>query len=202
MCCVVPSLHGGDQQVFLAPRTLAQREFPLQQAAISGRCTLPRTGSPLHHVRRATHRPTATSTRPIRTFRARSVPPSRRHARHLPHSIAHAYRVQFAFDTVEIDRPLTRGRTGPRRTSWSSCPSVTRDRSARCGSSRRRDCSFWMIRMICRSRTGFFLRFTVFPESMEHHVHLRYLSVLKFYTALTSSMTSKTNCSSSGTCSS
>ncbi len=30
--------------------------------------------------------------------------------------------------------------------------------------------------------TGSHLRFTSFPESQEHHVHLRYLSVLKFYT--------------------
>ncbi len=29
---------------------------------------------------------------------------------------------------------------------------------------------------------GSVMRFTSFPESMEHHVHLRYLSVLKFYT--------------------
>lgn len=33
-----------------------------------------------------------------------------------------------------------------------------------------------------RPSTGMCLRFTSFPESMEHHVHLRYLSVLKFYT--------------------
>lgn len=33
-----------------------------------------------------------------------------------------------------------------------------------------------------RPKEGLCMRFTSFPESMEHHVHLRYLSVLKFYT--------------------
>ncbi len=33
-----------------------------------------------------------------------------------------------------------------------------------------------------RPSEGHCVRFTSFPESMEHHVHLRYLSVLKFYT--------------------
>lgn len=33
-----------------------------------------------------------------------------------------------------------------------------------------------------KPKDGSVMQFTSFPESMEHHVHLRYLSVLKFYT--------------------
>ncbi|HVW67009.1 MAG TPA: transcription-repair coupling factor [Candidatus Peribacteraceae bacterium] len=35
---------------------------------------------------------------------------------------------------------------------------------------------------IAAPKSGRHIRFTSFPESQEHHVHLRYLSVLKFYT--------------------
>jgi len=35
---------------------------------------------------------------------------------------------------------------------------------------------------IAKPKQGSVLQFTSFPESLEHHVHLRYLSVLKFYT--------------------
>lgn len=93
------------------------------------------------------------------------------------------YRVQFSFDEVESIQPVVEGELLEKVDEVELLP-VTFSETAPL-SRQIPDGNLLVIDDqddIVRPKTGDCLRFTSFPESMEHHVHLRYLSVLKFYT--------------------
>jgi len=92
-------------------------------------------------------------------------------------------RVQFNFDTVETITPVKDGELLENIKDIKLFP-VTFSETAPLGRQIPKDNLLVVDDQddIERPKTGMCLRFTSFPESMEHHVHLRYLSVLKFYT--------------------
>jgi transcription-repair coupling factor len=93
------------------------------------------------------------------------------------------YRVQFAFDEIESIAPVLEGEIKEKIKEVELFP-VTYSETAPLARQIPDDALLVIDDEdeIARPETGACLRFTSFPESMEHHVHLRYLSVLKFYT--------------------
>lgn len=100
-----------------------------------------------------------------------------------PIQATNPYRVLFSFDEVESIVPLKDDVPGAKAKDLDLLP-VTYTEIAPIG----RQFPGKALLVIDdqddldRPKKGGALRFTAFPESMEHHVHLRYLSVLKFYT--------------------
>ncbi len=92
-------------------------------------------------------------------------------------------RVQFAFDDVEWIAPIRDGEVLEKVKEVKLFPVTFRETAPL---ARQIPADHLLViddqDDIERPREGHCLRFTSFPESMEHHVHLRYLSVLKFYT--------------------
>lgn len=92
-------------------------------------------------------------------------------------------RVQFSFDDVESINPV---RDGEILEKVKDCRLYPVTYSETAPLSRQIPDGHLLIiddqDDIDRPEGGNCLRFTSFPESQEHHVHLRYLSVLKFYT--------------------
>jgi transcription-repair coupling factor len=93
------------------------------------------------------------------------------------------YRVQFSFDEVETIQPVVDGEILEKVEQIELFP-VTFSETAPLSRQIPKDHLLVIDDQdeIERPKGGDCLRFTSFPESMEHHVHLRYLSVLKFYT--------------------
>ncbi len=93
------------------------------------------------------------------------------------------YRVQFAFDEVESIAPVVEGEILEQIKELDLFP-VTYNETAPLDRQIPKENVLVIDDQdeIARPTSGYCLRFTSFPESMEHHVHLRYLSVLKFYT--------------------
>ncbi len=92
-------------------------------------------------------------------------------------------RIQFSFDDVESINPIRDGEILEAVKDVRLFP-VTYSETAPIG---RQIADTHLVVIddqddIERPSGGHCVRFTSFPESMEHHVHLRYLSVLKFYT--------------------
>lgn len=93
------------------------------------------------------------------------------------------YRVQFSFDEVEWIVPVRDGELLEKVQMIDLFP-VTYSETAPLARQMPQDALLVIDDQdeIERPKTGLCVRYTSFPESMEHHVHLRYLSVLKFYT--------------------
>lgn len=92
-------------------------------------------------------------------------------------------RVQFAFDAVEWIAPVRDGEILDKIDEVKLFP-VSFSETAPLGRQIPKNGLLVIDDQddIVRPKGGYCIRFTSFPESMEHHVHLRYLSVLKFYT--------------------
>lgn len=92
-------------------------------------------------------------------------------------------RVQFAFDEVEWIAPVKDGEILEKVDKVKLFP-VSFSETAPLGRQIPKEGLLVIDDQddIERPKGGYCVRFTSFPESMEHHVHLRYLSVLKFYT--------------------
>ncbi len=92
------------------------------------------------------------------------------------------YRIQFKFDTIEkiecIDADIHREEKDV------VLVPVTFEKTATIGAQFPAEALLIIddIDDLEKPTLGSSVRFTSFPESQEHHVHLRYLSVLKFYT--------------------
>lgn len=93
------------------------------------------------------------------------------------------YRVQFSFDEVEWIMPVKDGELLEKVSAIDLFP-VTYSETAPLARQMPGEGLLVIDDQddITRPDTGLCVRYTSFPESMEHHVHLRYLSVLKFYT--------------------
>ncbi len=175
---------GGDRdRVFLAPRALWEREFPLYRELLERSQQL-----------------TVGQELPFTAFVEQLIDAGYEHAPDriiepgqyrrqgdtleiFPIQSPHAFRVQFSFDTVEAIAPIAEGQPGAPQQNLTLLPLTYHETAP-------------LLRQfpdeallilddqddLDAPSSGAVLRFTVFPESMEHHVHLRYLSVLKFYT--------------------
>lgn len=90
-----------------------------------------------------------------------------------------SYRVEFHFDTVE----RIVGQTSGAQKELTLLP-LSYEKTASIGAQFPKDGLLVIDDQddVPDPTTGSLVRFTAFPESQEHHVHLRYLSVLKFYT--------------------
>lgn len=173
----------GAQEVFLAPRALWDMEFPLERELLTRALQL-KIGQNISFV----------------TFVEQLIEDGYEHTPDphvapgqyrrqgdtldiFPIQSPTAYRITFAFDAVESIAPLIDGQIGLAQSSLTLLPITYRETAP-------------LVRQFPAAAllvlddqdelpapdTGSCMRFTVFPESMEHHVHLRYLSVLKFYT--------------------
>jgi len=174
---------GGAKQVFLAPRALRDMGFPLERELLSRALQL--------HV--GQHVPFITFVEQLIDNGYEHTPDSivapgqyRRQGDMLdifPIQSPTAWRIVFAFDTVESIAPLIDGATGTAHTSVTLLP-ISYTETAPLLRQFPAEALLVLDDQddLPAPKTGSCLRFTVFPESMEHHVHLRYLSVLKFYT--------------------
>lgn len=177
------SAVGGQQKIFLAPRSVWNTEFPLYRELQERALTLKKG-----------------QTVPFISFVEQLVDRGYEHAvdAHLepgqyrkqgdvldifPVQEETMYRVQFTFDEVESVQPVRDGEILDPVDRVHLFP-VTFHETAPL--SRQIPGGHLLViddqDDIERPKNGSILRFTSFPESMEHHVHLRYLSVLKFYT--------------------
>jgi transcription-repair coupling factor len=99
-----------------------------------------------------------------------------------PIQSAYPYRIQFDFDTIE-KITCVEGETLKTEKEVTLVP-VRFEKTATIGDQFPKSSLLVIDDLddLQAPTTGSTLRFTSFPESQEHHVHLRYLSVLKFYT--------------------
>lgn len=99
-----------------------------------------------------------------------------------PIQSAHPYRIQFQFDAIE-KIVCVEGEIQREEKEVTLVP-VTFEKTATIGAQFPAEALLIIDDLddLEKPTLGSTIRFTSFPESQEHHVHLRYLSVLKFYT--------------------
>lgn len=174
---------GGQKNVFLAPRSVWEAEFPLYRELQEQAITLkkgqmvPFTGFVEQLVDRGYEHAMDAHLEPGQYRKQGDTLDI------YPVQETAMYRIQFAFDEVESIHPVADGEILPAVERVHLFP-VTFHETAPIG--RQIPAENLLViddqDDIERPKTGSVVRFTSFPESMEHHVHLRYLSVLKFYT--------------------
>jgi len=94
------------------------------------------------------------------------------------------FRIEFEFDTIASIRGLKDGEILPDHHKELDLFPVNYERTASLGRQIPKDGLLVIDDQddVDTPKTGHVIRFTSFPESQKNHVHLRYLSVLKFYT--------------------
>jgi len=174
---------GGQKKVFLAPRSVWEAEFPLyrelQEQAITVKKgdTLPFTAFVEQLVDRGYEHALDVHLEPGQYRKQGDILDI------FPVQEMSMFRIQFLFDEVESIQPVVDGELLEAVQRVHLFP-VTFHETAPIGRQIQGEQLLVIDDQddIDRPSTGSVIRFTSFPESMEHHVHLRYLSVLKFYT--------------------